>query len=165
MEEAQPEPVEEVECDPVEEIQRETPVGWFNYAHSYASSAQALSEAGVDATHPEAPISHLYRHAIELYLKSFLLLRGISPEELRQKYRHNTARLVHKAWALGLEVTREQRAQIAFLKNPLPDRYLETGCRTVLPTDILLDLCRHLNSEICPQIYDAIGVMRRPATF
>ena len=141
---------------------RETSLGWLHYAASYAISARALATNRVEATHPDAPIQHLYRHALELYLKSFLLHTGIAPTELKQKYGHNTERLVDEAIERGLLVTDEQRAQIVFCNDPIPDRYLKTGTRTELTKETLAALCSHLNSVIGPPIYQASGLSRRP---
>ena len=138
-----------------EEMSRTTPVGWFHYAASYAISARALVTGAVEATHPDAPIRHLYRHAVELYLKAFLLHAGVSVKELKQNYGHNTERLVEDAIKQGLLVSEEQRLQIAFCNDPLPDRYLETGVRAVLTEETLAALCRHLNTVIGSEIYTA----------
>lgn len=142
--------------------QRVTPIGWANYAHSYAASAQALEQNLPRATHPDAVLRYLYRHAIELYLKAFLLQRGTSVAELRHQHGHNTESLVDAARSLQLPLTDVQRDQIAFLKNALPDRYLETGFRHILDEATMLDLCRHLHASIVPSIYHEAKIARIP---
>lgn len=149
---------------PPDEITRTTPIGWFHYAASYAIAARFLTLSNAEATHPDAPIRHLYRHSIELYLKAFLLHSGVKLKKLRNKYGHNTELLAEKAESLGLKLSEEQFDQIAFCNDPLPDRYLETGSRRVLPNDVLLTICRHLHTTIGSQIYEAAGITRQPPT-
>jgi hypothetical protein len=68
-----------------DEDSRSNPLGFFNLAESYWSAAGALENAKLKTTHPNSPISFLYYHAIELYLKAFLRLHGHSAKELRSK--------------------------------------------------------------------------------
>ena len=142
-----------------ERERRTTPVGLFHYAHSYALSATKLrEETTIDATHPDAPVSFLYKHAIELYLKSFLRLNGVSVKQLRsQKYGHNTKKLVNKARRFGLAVTDEQKSQILMVQDAILDRYIETGVHTAPTLDALHALCVYLNNEIGPQVYIEAG--------
>jgi hypothetical protein len=82
---------------------RSSPLGFFNVAESYWAGAAALERAELQTTHPNSPISFLYYHAIELYLKAFLRLHGHSAKELRgKKFGHNTCCLSERAVALGL---------------------------------------------------------------
>ena len=62
---------------------RTTPLGLFNYARSYWQSAVLLHHARAKVTHPDAPVTLLLAHAIELYLKAFLRLRGVGIEQVR----------------------------------------------------------------------------------
>lgn len=142
---------------------RTTPVGLFNYAHSYASSAAALREAKVKASHADSPIRFLYYHAIELYLKSFLLTNGVALEKLRSKaFGHNLQRLLKKAIALGLDATELHQQQIDVASDPIIDRYIETGTRVVLSAKALHSLCIHLNDQIGKQVYTNEGFTRKP---
>ena len=61
-----------------DEIERTTPLGLFNYARSYWRSAEYLHAAQLTLTHPTAPVSFLFYHAIELYLKDFLLSQSMT---------------------------------------------------------------------------------------
>ena len=82
---------------------RSSPLGFFNVAESYWAGAAALERAELKTTHPNSPISFLYYHAIELYLKAFLRLHGHSAKELRgKKFGHNTCCLSERAVARGL---------------------------------------------------------------
>jgi hypothetical protein len=62
-------------CAP-EKIDRHSPLGYYNYAASYVVGE------GLEATHPSAPTTAMYCHAMELYLKSFLRLHGVSAMRL-----------------------------------------------------------------------------------
>ena len=147
-----------------DEITRITPIGWFHYAASYAISARYLTINKVETTHPDAPIRHLYRHSIELYLKAYLLHSGVDVKILKDKYGHNIERLAKTAKLMGLKMSDEQLDQIAFCNDPLPDRYLETGSRSVLSEGTLLAICRYLHTSISPLIYGSQGISRQPPT-
>src|SRR4029078_13203402 len=54
---------------------RTTPLGRFNYARTYWQSAVLLHHARAKVSHPDAPVTLLLAHAIELYLKAFLRQR------------------------------------------------------------------------------------------
>ena len=45
---------------------RSTPLGLFNYARSYWQSGVLLHHARAKVTHPDAPVTLLLAHAIEL---------------------------------------------------------------------------------------------------
>ena len=62
---------------------RTTSIGLFNYARSYWQSAEYLNSAKLDVSHKEAPVTFLFYHSIELYLKSFLRLQNLSVKKLR----------------------------------------------------------------------------------
>jgi hypothetical protein len=81
---------------------RTTAIGLFHFAHSYASSAAALCDVKLHATHRDSPIRYLYSHAIELYLKSFLRMKEISVDELRSRdLGHNVAKCAERAMAFA----------------------------------------------------------------
>jgi hypothetical protein len=62
---------------------RTTPLGLFNYARSYWQSGVLLHDARAQVSHRDAPVTLLLAHAIELYLKAFLRLRGLGIEEVK----------------------------------------------------------------------------------
>ena len=141
---------------------RTTPVGLFHYAHSYAASALSLSRADVAGTHVDAPIRFLYSHAVELYLKSYLLLNGTSLALLRSRdLGHNVERLLETAQALGLVVENVHREQARLLNDAILDRYIETGSRVVLSNEALLNFCVRLHNEIGTLVYLDAGLTRR----
>lgn len=137
-----------------------TPVGLFHYAVSYAKSAVKLSELEVDVTHPDAPIRFLFSHAVELYLKSYLLTQGKTVDQLRNEYGHKISKLLDGAVEHGLEMHRLQLDQAALLDDAIQDRYLVTGFRTVLTPVACENLCRWLHNQIGLVVYQDAGLKR-----
>jgi hypothetical protein len=141
-------------------------VGLFNYAHTYAASAAALADTKVDATHCDSPVYFMYYHAIELYLKSYLLKKGHSLGELRsRKFGHNLRTLVDTAKSHGLSFEEKYEDDINLLDTTdsvISSRYLRIGTHTRLPLFDLDNFCRYLNNEIEPIVYDPTGIKRRP---
>jgi hypothetical protein len=80
---------------------RTTPLGLFNYARSYWQSGVLLRDAQATVTHPDAPVTLLLAHAIELYLKAFLRLRGVGIEEVKSSFGHDFKKLVDEALHAG----------------------------------------------------------------
>lgn len=145
---------------------RTTPVGMFHYAHAYASSAMTLNEVDIDTIHSDAPIRFLFSHAIELYLKAYLLLRGVTIEELRSRaLGHNLKKLTSGAVKLGLDVSKEHREWIGLANEAILDRYIETGARTVLLPEGLSEICANLHEQVGPAVYLAAGLTRKPKQF
>ena len=141
---------------------RTTPVGLFHYAHSYAASALSLSRADVAGTHIDAPIRFLYSHAVELYLKSYLLLNGTSLALLRSReLGHNVEQLLERAQERGLMVEEFHREQAKLMNEAILDRYIQTGSRTVLSNDALLNFCVQLHDQIGCLVYLDAGLKRR----
>ena len=145
---------------------RTTALGLFHYAHSYAASARELSNLKLAATHPEAPTRFLYGHAIELYLKAFLLLNGMTVKELRFKpYGHDTESLHDKAQEFGLFLTLPDVDAIEFIANQTIDRYIVTGMRKVVPLAMLEQACRSLHERIGPSVYKSEGLNGPPIPY
>lgn len=141
---------------------RTTPIGMFHYAHAYAASAIALAKLEIGTTHDSAPVRFLFSHAIELYFKSYLLLKGSTVEELRSRaLGHNLKKLTSKAVRLGLDVPMVHRQSIDILNEAIRDRYIETGARTVLLPEGLLQICSNLHKQIGEAVYVAAGLTRK----
>ena len=148
------------------EEDRVQPIGIFNYAHSYAAGAKALHGVKTGATHAPTPVQYLYSHAVELYLKSYLLMKGVTVNELRsRKLGHDMIAIAEKAVSLGLELTDLQQGQIEMLNDSILDRYIETGFRTILPIADRHELCVYLHNEIGPAVYEDKGMKRGPNPF
>ena len=145
---------------------RTTPVGMFHYAHAYASSAMTLNKVDIDTIHSDAPIRFLFSHAIELYLKAYLLLRGVTIEKLRSRaLGHDLKKLTARAVELGLSVSEEHRLSIEVANDAILDRYIETGARTVLLPEGLSAVCSNLHEQVGPAVYLAAGMTRKPKQF
>lgn len=140
-------------------------VGFFNFAHSYCASAIALGDTNIDATHPDSVVYYLYYHAIELYLKSYLLAQGVSLEDIEKKYRHHTRKIANKAKTFGLKLTEVDEqviTQMAKSDNVISARYLRIGHHRLLPMVAYHEVCHRLHHQICETAYEAIGGTRRP---
>lgn len=132
-----------------EEVKRSTPHGFFHYAYAYWLSAQALQEANVKAGHKHAPLYFLYYHAVELYLKAFLLAHSNRPYELRTKYGHDVGKLSRKAAELGLSFSQADEEMFRFMSaTALGYRYLVTGSSQRLREPALEGLCNSLHVSV-----------------
>ena len=130
--------------------ERTTPIGLFHFAHSYWRSAVALEKAKVKATHRDSPISFLYFHAMELYLKAFLRLHDVSVEELSKKYRHHVLALSGAAKTLGFHLDDEDEVVVKMMDAmDLTDvRYIRTG-RFLQPShEALHRTCRSFHETV-----------------
>lgn len=141
--------------------EKTTPLGLFNYAHSYWASAVALSRTRRYCTHKQAPVDYLYFHAIELYLKSFLRLRGYTTQRLRGSFSHGFVKLYDAALSEGLPEDDEVRGILSLIDaNYLRARYIETGPFTTASPNSLWIACNVLNLDIEPQINANAGATR-----
>ncbi|RMC30083.1 hypothetical protein C9E82_18895 [Paracoccus siganidrum] len=136
-------------------------MGLFNYAHSYWVSAAVLEKSPREVTHKDAPVDYLYYHAIELYLKSYLRLKGYSLADLK-KLGHSIPKLHDRAISEGLPANAEDREVIAMIPaNYLPSRYIQTGAFSKARPEALWGVCRLLHEDIEPAVNVASGVSRR----
>jgi HEPN domain-containing protein len=137
----------------------------FNYAHSYAQSALTLEQNQTSATHWNAPIYFLYFHAIELYLKAFLVSTGSDIDELRKMHGHRVRPLAKLCQAKGVQISQEGEQIIALMTetdNVMSSRYIRIGRHTRLPFEVYAQFCLSLHSEIGCQVYEESGVTRIP---
>ncbi len=142
-----------------------TAVGYFNYAHSFAESAVSLQNQRITATHPDAPIRFLFAHAIELYLKSYLITNNVSMDDLQNKFRHNLLKLANKSNTLGLGLDQADLEIFKHLNstdNAITSRYIRIGAHKVSPLEALHHTCCRLHSGIVEAAYKDSGVTRRP---
>lgn len=148
------------------EDDRTTAIGLYHYAHSYAASAAALRRLDLKLTHPEAPIRFQYNHAIELYLKTFLRLQGLTVKQLRSKpYSHDTKAMLVKAETFGLYPVLPHVVAIERAGMDTIDRYIVTGARKIIPLDIMDDACRWLHERIGPAVYQSEGLTIAPIKY
>jgi hypothetical protein len=137
--------------------ERTNPVGLFNYARSYWQAALIIDLPRLRkiVTHADAPVTYLFCHAIELYLKAYLRHSGLSVAEVR-KIGHAYDRLASRAKDLGLALGQDDFKMIELLTDqemmPL-SRYIRTGFYK-RPTDAAL-------SGVCQRMDDAISQVLR----
>ncbi|QFT31837.1 hypothetical protein FIV00_15195 [Labrenzia sp. THAF82] len=128
-------------------------LGWYNFAHSYWASAVALEIAELKVTHPDGPVNFAYYHAIELFLKSFLVHKGCAAKDLR-RLGHSLTDIAKRAQELGLEM---EALDFEVLKladpNFMPSRYLRVG-RFSRPQTIAL-------WGMCSVLFDQVGDILR----
>ena len=94
-----------------------TPLGFYNFAVSYHEGADLIADRGLKATHPESVAMFLYYHAIELYLKSFLRLKGDTAKRLR-KIGHDFQTLQSRAKKRGLPFGKVEEEVLAGQSGP-----------------------------------------------
>lgn len=151
--------------EPLEEAPGETPSAWFHLAHAYLYDAATLSAAQKPAGgHYDIPARFLYFHAIELFLKAYLRLKGIEEKELgKRHYGHNLNNLANEAENRGLLIGKGVRfvcdAALSY-DNPLEARYIKTGARLAVLTHKLHEAARELQSRV-EQSLHAEGIMTR----
>jgi hypothetical protein len=133
-----------------DEIERTTQLGLFNYARSYWRSAEHLHAAQLKLTHPTAPVSFLFYHAIELYLKAFLLSQSLTLQSLKS-IGHRVDKAGEKAIEMGLLLMDEDKEVISIIgdgDNVINSRYIVTGAFSRPAEDALSRTCQSLDSSI-----------------
>ncbi len=108
-----------------------TAIGTFNFANSYRQAGSALRslEWANRVSHPRSPVEFLHWHAIELFLKAFLLASGMDEKELRG-YGHNLNKLVEVVTKRGLALGSDDSEVLSLM--PTADdmidlRYIKVG--------------------------------------
>src|SRR3954471_22090948 len=90
------------------------PIGWFLFAESYLVCANALRRAPPNGLRFDAPIRYLLFHAMELYLKAFLRLKGFDETQLMSRVLgHNQVALAELAQEQGLTIDASVSENIA----------------------------------------------------
>jgi hypothetical protein len=69
------------------ELERTTALGLFNVAESYWRAAMHIHSSALLKGMHNSPVSFLFYHAIELYLKAFLRHHGHTPRTAEQEVR------------------------------------------------------------------------------
>lgn len=131
---------------------RTTDIGLFYYAHSYWASASELEIRRVNATHPDAPILFCYAHAIELFLKAYLRLNGLSVADLK-RIGHKLTDLSSAAKARGLHLDANDESALGLLELEYSKlRYIQTGPFKRPSTTALWGICSILFDQIADQL-------------
>lgn len=136
--------------DRIDQDNRTNALGLFNTARSYWRSGDYLSAAEVKVTHPQAPVTFLYCHAIELYLKAFLRGNGKSVADLK-KIGHRVAVLAKQAIDSGLSLAPEHEEILFHIDDadvPLEARYIVTGFKSRPTNDGLSDISKSLDRTV-----------------
>jgi hypothetical protein len=133
--------------------ERTSALGLFNTARSYWRSAEYLSAAHLSGiTHPGAPVTFLFCHAIELYLKAYLRCAGKDVSQLK-KLGHHVANLAQSAVKSGLAVGREHSEILNHIDDAdvaIEARYIVTGFKGNVPTnEALSNVAGILDETIC----------------
>ena len=144
---------------------RTTAVGLYHYARSYHDVAKALEAANVRTTHAHAPISFLYFHAIELFLKTYLRLHAHTVEDLEKKFRHDIKRMRKRVTALGFDLMDEDLEVFAYMEQTdivMKSRYIRTGAFRTPTTEALERTATSLRETTCAAVRQITGVRVRP---
>jgi hypothetical protein len=100
----------------------------------------------------ESPVRFLYFHAIELFLKAFLRLKGIEDDILASRdYSHRLAHLADEAERRDLLIGKRVRLVCDAARDfdkPLQTRYIKTGPKPELPTTRLHEAARDLQARV-----------------
>ena len=131
--------------------ERTTALGLFNTARSYRQSAIYLQSAQLDVTHPEAPVTFIFCHSIELFLKAFLRGKGHSVADLK-KIGHRIADLTRAARDGGLELDAESAeilSHIDVTDMAIEARYIVTGFKTRPTNEALSKAAEELDRKVC----------------
>jgi HEPN domain-containing protein len=144
-------------------IDRHPPIGIYNYAASYHVAADLICNEGLKATHPEAPATFLYYHAIELYLKAFLRFHGLSAECLKD-IGHNYKRLLSEASKRGLVLGELESEVLNTLNGEIwgRSRYLEIGSSQEATPYALSETSKSLRQKVAKVLKDAGEPVRVP---
>ena len=148
----------------MDERQREA-IGFFQYAHSYAQSAVTLEYNHTKAAHWNAPIYFLYFHAIELYLKAFLVRAGTDPKELKNAHGHRVRPLSQLCQRQGLQLNDDGQRIIDLMADSdsvISSRYIRVGIHTRLHFDVYSSFCLSLHRQVGSKVFEDSGVTRMP---
>ena len=147
------------------EDERNMPIGLYNFADSYWQAATELGKLKLRSTHRDSPVSFLYFHAIELYLKAFLRLHGVTTEELRSRtYGHSAIKHSRKASTLGITFDDEDMEVFSIMDTNagIRTRYLQTGYYQTASHESLHRTCKSLSNSVCLALNKAGIPTRRP---
>ena len=135
----------------IDDEERTNAVGLFNTARSCWRSAEHLNAASLKVTHPQAPVTFLFCHAIELYLKAYLRGTGSDLARLR-KLGHRVAHLAKAATESGLDLGQEHFEILAHVDDAdvaIEARYIVTGFKRVPTNEALSSVAEQLDHAVC----------------
>jgi hypothetical protein len=138
-------------ADEIGPDERTNAVGLFNTARSYWRAAEQLRAAPPKVTHPDAPITFLLCHAIELYLKAYLRGIGKTVADLK-KVRHRISELAKVSREAGLHLEQEDAEILTHVQDAdvaIEARYIVTGFKSNAPNESLSEVAAHLDQTVC----------------
>lgn len=150
----------------IDDDERTTALGLFNTARSYWRSAEHLSAARLEVTHPRAPVTFLFCHAIELYLKAYLRGAGQSVAHLK-RIGHRVVDLATSAVEFGLAIDAEQSEILGHIEDAdvaMEARYIVTGFKDLPTNEALSRVTAYLDNVICLALANK-GFPVRPEKF
>lgn len=133
-----------------EDNERTSALGLFNTARSYWRSAEHLNAANLKVTHPQAPVTFLFCHAIELYLKAYLRGMGKTVAELKN-IGHRVNRLAKAAANSGLMIDQERMEILAHIDDAdvaIEARYIVTGFKRLPTNEALSGSAEYLDQTV-----------------
>ena len=141
-----------------------TPLGFYNFAVSYHEGADLIADRGLKATHPESVAMFLYYHAIELYLKSFLRLQGVTAKRLR-KIGHDFQTLQSRAKKRGLPFGKVEEEVLDALDGEIWSRarYLISGPLRAPSLTMLSKTSIALRQSVGKAFHDSGEPIRMPS--
>ena len=137
--------------------ERTNAVGLFNTARSYRRSAEHLNAARLEVTHPEAPVTFLLCHAIELYLKAHLRGAGRTVSQLKQ-IGHRVTQLAETAGKSGLPIGPEHSEVLSHIDDfdvALGARYIVTGFKNMPTNEALTKVAAVLDQTVGSELVKA----------
>lgn len=133
-------------------------IGTFNYAHSFLAAGQALLKTNLPlgSTHPDSPVEFLHWHAIELFLKAYLLADGMSEDALRKRpFGHDITTLTEEAGKRGLVLTDHDRSVLSFMATTddmIDLRYLKVAMKTIPVIGEIEATCKSLYRLVAEEL-------------
>ena len=126
--------------------------GFFNFADSYMVAAKTVLDNQPKNLRFISPIRFLIWHAIELYLKAFLLSRGVPLADLKnaKEFGHDCQKLLTASSSKGLEAIPSLTTLVTTWRTDsvFESRYLETGPRRVPEIEGKLEIASVLRRQV-----------------
>jgi hypothetical protein len=117
-----------------------------------------LHRATLNVTHPVAPITLLLAHSVELYIKAFLRLQGLSVNDLKTGFGHDFRTLVEEVQAHGLHFGDDDKAMAAILteqESIRRSRCIETELYTKPSLRAMSATCKSLDRSVAAALAQA----------
>jgi hypothetical protein len=134
----------------IDDDERTNTVGLLNTARSYWRSAEHLNATRLKVTHPQRPVTFLFCHAIELYLKAYLRGAGSNLVELK-KFGHRVSDLAKVAAEAGLVLEPHQSEVLSHIDDAdvaIEARYIVTGFKNLPTNEALSSVAELLDHDV-----------------